>query len=285
MGGLLPRGHRHQHHLGGTKTEEHAVMIVFRPTSCTHTLHGSNTITSTLHYRYLLLTMISNELLHSINVVLNLIERQDWELFQSIAVTDPAAFRAIANTIGRSPEFNGMTLLHAVVRYNPPLDVVRRMIDLCPDQLAAKDCLGRTPLHVAAGSSAEPRLIKLIANAYPASCDATDEDGKTPLHFACDSSCELFEDDDANRSMSREVCHGTVRALLSESLHAATIEDLDEMNALEYAIMSDAGLRTVKLLQHASSKALQSRSRSSSPRPSPEMPRRISSPTEMDLSH
>ena len=165
-----------------------------------------------------------------------------------------------------------MTLLHAVVRCNPPLDIVAKMIDICPDQLAAKDCLGRTSLHVAAGSSAELRLIKLIAHAYPASCDATDEDGKTPLHFACDTSCELFEvdDDDTKRSMPREVCHGTVRALLSESIHAATIEDLDEMNALEYAIMSDAGLRTVKLLQKASCKTLESRSRSSSPSLAPE---------------
>ena len=218
--------------------------------------------------------MISTKVMNSITVLLNAISRQDWELVQSIAISNPATFRAIANAIGNSPEFNGMTLLHAVVRFNPPLDVVTKMVDICPDQLAAKDCLGRTPLHVAAGSSAEPRLIKLIANAYPASCDATDEDGKTPLHFACDSSCELFEDDDANRSMSREVCHATVSALLSESLHAATIEDLDEMNALEYAILSGAGLRTVKLLQKASGKTLQSRSRSS-PHPAPEMPRRV----------
>eukprot|EP00986_Skeletonema_menzelii_P009053 scaffold4031_cov141-Skeletonema_menzelii.AAC.3 len=215
--------------------------------------------------------------MNSITVLLNAISRQDWELVQSIAISNPATFRAIANAIGNSPEFNGMTLLHAVVRFNPPLDVVTKMVDICPDQLAAKDCLGRTPLHVAAGSSAEPRLIKLIANAYPASCDATDEDGKTPLHFACDTSFELFEDDAAAnsiRSTPREVCHDTVRALLTESLHAATIEDLDEMNALEYAILSGAGLRTVKLLQKASGKTLQSRSRSS-PHPAPEMPRRV----------
>ena len=128
------------------------------------------------------------------------------------------------------------------------------------------------------------RLIKLIAHAYPASCDATDEDGKTPLHFACDTSCELFEDDGANRSMPREVSYDTVRALLSESLHAATIEDLDEMSALEYAIMSDAGLNTVKLLQNSSSKTLQSRSRSSSPTPAPLL-RRVSEPDGMVLSH
>ena len=228
----------------------------------------------------------TTEVLNSIIVLLDLIDRQDWELFQRSALSNPAAFRAIANAVRNSPEFNGMTLLHAVVRCNPPLDVVARMISICPDQLAAKDCLGRTPLHVAAGSSAEPRLIKFLAHAYPASCDATDEDGKTPLHFACDTSCELFEDDGANRSMPREVSYDTVRALLSESLPAATIEDLDEMNALEYAIMSDAGLKTIKLLQKASCKTLQSRSRSSSPTPAPGLLRRVSDgPDEMVVSH
>ena len=109
---------------------------------------------------------------------------------------------------------------------------------------------------------------------------------KKTHHFACDTSCELFEDDGANRSMPREVSHDTVRALLSESLHAATIEDLDEMNACEYAILSDAELRTVKLLQKASSKTLESRSRSSSATPTPELLRRVTEPdTEMVLSH
>jgi ankyrin repeat protein len=141
--------------------------------------------------------------------------------------------------------------------------MVAKMMKICPDLPAAKDCLGRTPLHVAAGSAATPSLIKLIAHAHPASCDAIDEDGKTPLHFACDSSCELFEDDattatNNNGSRAREVCHDTVRALLSESLHAVTIEDVDEMNALEYAIMSDAQLKTIHLLQLASRKSFES---------------------------
>ena len=229
--------------------------------------------------------MSSTRILNSIAILLDLIERQDWESFQSIALLSSAAFLAIANAINNCQEFNGMTLLHAVVRCNPPLELVAKMTDICPGQLAATDCLGRTPLHVAAGSSAKPKLVKLIAHAYPASCDARDEDGKTPLHFACDSSCELFEDD-ANRSMPREVCHDTIRALLSESLLAATIEDLDEMNALEYAIMSDAGLMTVKLLQKAACRTLQSISRSSSPSPAPEKrPRRVSDPVPMVLSH
>jgi ankyrin repeat protein len=213
--------------------------------------------------------MTSTRMLSCITGLLDLINRQDWDKFQTIALYNSAAFRSIVNSLHNSNEFNGMTLLHALVRFNPPLNIVTAMIEICPDQLTAKDCLGRTPLHVAAGSSAsDPDLIKFIAHANPASCIATDEDGKTPLHFACDNCCVLFEDDndDVNNRSTREVCHDIVRALLSESMHAAVIEDVDEMNALEYAIISDAELRTVKLLQHAACKTLQfiSRSRSSS---------------------
>lgn len=49
--------------------------------------------------------------------------------------------------------------------------------------------LGRTPLHIAAGSRTSPSLIKLLAYAHPAACDDTDNYGKTPLHYACDNSC------------------------------------------------------------------------------------------------
>lgn len=39
--------------------------------------------------------------------------------------------------------------------------------------------------------------------------------------------------------------------LLSYSLHAVTLEDDEGMSPLEHAIMSDASMQTVKLLQHA----------------------------------
>ena len=160
-----------------------------------------------------------------------------------------------------------MTLLHAVARYDPPLTIVAKMIEICPELPSALDSLGRTPLHVAAGMRASSAVIKLIADACPAACEAQDEDGKTPLHFACDSSCELFEDDAVNKPKSRATPnHDSIRALLSESFHAATIEDMDDMNPLKYAIMNDASLDTVKILQKAAAVTLlepQSRSRSS----------------------
>ena len=147
-----------------------------------------------------------------------------------------------------------MSLLHAVIRCDPPLDLVLEMIEMCPHLKTAKDCIGRTPLHIAAGSSASPLLIRIFARICPAACDIQDMDGKTPLHFACDSSCELFEQDVvANESKtSRELSYDSISALLSASLVAATMEDIDEMTPLEHAIMSGASMETIKLLQHAS---------------------------------
>jgi hypothetical protein len=73
----------------------------------------------------------------------------------------------------------------------------------------------------------------------------------------------LFEDDHKNESATHQCqwaqqpCHDAIRALLSGSLAAATIEDSDEMNPVEHAIMSNAPLKTVKLLQNAAAKHLQ----------------------------
>jgi len=155
-----------------------------------------------------------------------------------------------------------MTLLHAAVRFNPPLDIVTQMIEFCPHMTAAKDCLDRTPLHVAAGSGASPELLALIAHACPAACDVQDEEGKTPLHFACDSSCVLFEDDqenDESRTSKQPPNHESIAALLSHSIHAATLDDEEGITPLEHAIMSDVSLETVELLQSATSKGMQMR--------------------------
>jgi len=96
----------------------------------------------------------------------------------------------------KRPMFNGMTLLHSVACF-APFTLVTRMVKICPEMTfaRARDCLGRTALHVAAaaGCRASPALIKSIAKANPVACDAADDDGNTPLHLECDSSCVLFE--------------------------------------------------------------------------------------------
>ena len=209
------------------------------------------------------MTSLSPNVLDSILNLLEIVESKDWQTFEKVALSNPKFFRTLCKAIAGCEEFHGMTLLHAVVRHDPPLNIVAKIIDICPRLLNDTDCLGRTALHVAAGMGASSSLIYLIAHSCPSSCIAQDEDGKTPLHFACDSSCELFEDSSSS-SLSRSSIpdHESIRDLLSVSIHAATMEDVDEMNPLEYAILSDSGLKTVKLLQNAAVKTQRSRSKS-----------------------
>ena len=225
------------------------------------------------------MTMSSSKskLLNPVAVLLGLILNQDWKMIRTlIAATSPDCFRDLADSISSCSQhkLNGMTLLHAIVRDGPPLDIVANIIRLCPEMAAARDGLGRTPLHIAAGSNASPLLLKLIACAYPAACDAQDEDGRTPLHFVCDTSFVLFtdnEDEDPSSTPQDQKApkHEAIVALLSESLFASTIEDVDEMTPLEHAIMCGASLKTVKLLQASATKSLRSRARSASPNPDP----------------
>ncbi|KAL7544519.1 hypothetical protein ACHAWF_007895 [Thalassiosira exigua] len=186
-----------------------------------------------------------------LTLLLNYIDSQDWATFNEVALQNTKAFRAISKIVSSAEEFNGMSLLHAVVRNNPPLEIVADFVKLCPESPSARDCLNRTPLHVAAGVGASVGVIKFLAMAHPEACKVQDEDGRTPLHFACDVDCRLFE----GESMRREPpTFQVVHALLSASISPASMEDDDEMSPLEYAIMSDADVRVVKLLQKAAQK-------------------------------
>lgn len=198
-----------------------------------------------------------------LSFLLGLIESQDWIRFEEVALANHRTFKVISKTISECEEFNGMTLLHACVRYDPPISVLQQMIELYPQALAGEDCLGRTPLHVAAGSGASPYVLKVLTTSYPEACNIQDEDGRTPLHFACDTSCELFEDDEYSPRSPPSL--ETVRVLLSGSLDAVTLEDVDEMNAVEYAILSDASMEVVKLLQKASQRVMKKTSKMNKP--------------------
>ena len=232
------------------------------------------------------LTMSSSEVLNPVAVILGLIKCKDWRRFRTlIAVSSPDCFRDMASSISTYSEqkLNSMTLLHVVVRDNPPLDIVGNIIKICPELAAARDDLGRTPLHIAAGSEASPLLLKFIACSYPAACDTQDEDGKTPLHFVCDTSfghiTEVGPSFTPNHQTSPK--HEAIVALLSESLNAAAIEDDDGMSPLEHAIMCEASLETVRLLQASARESLKSRVQSVSPIPGTNERRRASDAFEV----
>mmetsp|Transcript_24328 Transcript_24328/g.50954 ORF Transcript_24328/g.50954 Transcript_24328/m.50954 type:complete len:259 (+) Transcript_24328:42-818(+) len=196
-------------------------------------------------------TSLGANALSYLTSLLNIIQTQNWDAFDEIAIQNPRAFQALSDIISSTNEFNGMSFLHAIVREHPPLKTVADVIRLSPDSPRACDCLNRTPLHVAAGIGASPQVISYLCMVHPKACIIQDEDGKTPLHLACDIECKLFEGQPARQDPpTLEV----IRALLSASFAAASVEDEDEMSPLEYAILSNANIRVIKLLQKAAQK-------------------------------
>lgn len=198
-------------------------------------------------------TELADSIMNYVSFLLSLIESQDWDQFEDVALSNTKTFKLVSRSISECKEFNGMTLLHACARFNAPINILKQMIELYPLALEGEDCVGRTPLHVASGSGASPWVLKLLVTHYPQACTIQDEDGRTPLHLACDTSCELFEDDCTPRDPPSL---DTIKVLLTGSLSAVTLEDLDEMNAVEYAIISDASMDVVRLLQKASQRVM-----------------------------
>jgi ankyrin repeat protein len=247
-------------------------MVIIFASLPTHTKNSSSNLGITGKRSRTMNTASSKIVLDPVAFLLGLIESEDWNMIRKlIALSSPDCFRAMASSIPSisEPDFNGTTLLHAIVRHNPPLDIVGNIIRLCPDLPASRDDLGWTPLHVAACSKASPLLLKFLACAYPAACDAQDEEGKTPLHFVCEPTLVLFGGDTSSTPQEAPN-HEAVVALLSESMNAATIEDDEDMTPLEHAIMNGASLNTIKLLQSSSAKCLRSRALSTSTSPDPE---------------
>jgi len=218
---------------------------------------------------------ISKDLAQHLALLVNVIHSQRWSAFQKIALANPRIFQMISDTIPTIDEFKGYkTLLHCCMHHNPPFEIVAKMIEMLPDSvqtLRVQDGKGRTPLHIAAACDANPMVIKLLGSADPTTCTILDDDSRTPLHLACDSSCNLFQarDDrgDGNDKLSHPCrkrdspSYDAVRALLSDSLAASLVEDEDGMNALEYAILSNASLDVVALLQIATMQSQRERER------------------------
>ena len=137
--------------------------------------------------------------------------------------------------------------LHACVRFNPPLHLVQVLIELLPESTSLVDCMNQTPLHIAAGARVDLSIIQLLVNASPFSCSIRDVDGMTPLHLACDSTCDIFTgDEDCTRD---PLTYDVVSTLIKAYPTAVTLEDKEGTSALEHAILSDAPIDVVKLLQ------------------------------------
>jgi hypothetical protein len=100
---------------------------------------------------------------HRVMAIFRTIKDQDWFAFATFFSSE---MEAAASLLG----LQQTRFLHALVQCNPPIQLVAKLIEALPDQLTLLDKRSRTVLHTAAGSTASPELIRLLARSYPAAC-------------------------------------------------------------------------------------------------------------------
>ncbi|KAL3803131.1 hypothetical protein HJC23_003406 [Cyclotella cryptica] len=203
---------------------------------------------------------LTNEEYAFLCLLLKHIDLRNWQVLDQILRTNPKKFVSVSEAIAKSSQLNGMTILHACIRFDPPPSIVGNIIQLSPFSPGCVDCLNRTPLHIAAAIRANPQSIMILTDACREACAIQDADGRTPLHLACDVHCELFEGEEG--VVRAPPSFDVIRYLASASPQSVPLEDECDMSALELAILSGADIRSVKFLMHVTQMQCKSKCRS-----------------------
>ena len=122
-----------------------------------------------------------------------LIERESWK--KVLEVLNSEAITCITK---HSPEVSEIDdpLLHFACMYQPPLQIVVRIIEALPNSIKEMNHIGQYPLHSATQWGASPEVIKYFLDIYPESLHHQDHEGRTPLMLACKyygTNCEITE--------------------------------------------------------------------------------------------
>jgi len=140
-------------------------------------------------------------------------------------------------------------ILHYVLTFNPPISVVRDIIETFPEAAHETDCMLRYPLHTALmyGSSAD--VVSHLMKVNEKAVTAVDKEGKTSLHllfidYRIKSKCYKLHREEAKMyfpEIIHMLCHHEPEMVLKE--------DWNDMNVLEYVIQEEVDCFILRLLQ------------------------------------
>ena len=177
-----------------------------------------------------------------------LLSQRQWSILEALAtsptgsasipVDDPSLPHAITPDI----------VLHFAARFQAPLRILSLLSRMHPVSITSSDITGRYPIHVAAKWGATPDVIAYLIKTNPSVTGLPDNTGKTPMHYVGEYYLQNFNSQLYGRDDSMLQ---VVRLLKNAAPHSVNLEDNEGMNAIEYALDSDANLRVVKTMQRA----------------------------------
>lgn len=142
----------------------------------------------------------------------------------------------------------GGTCTHELCFFDAPLELLIAVLDFCPDHVFRIDNENRTPLFTASACCASALIISSLIALHPKAVEMKDLGGRTPLVAAClHEHFGVMRDGQSLRY--RQTC--VIEELLYANSSVVLIADNEEITALEYAILGNAGKSAVNLLQKA----------------------------------
>ena len=180
--------------------------------------------------------------------ITRLISKREWQQLEDALATDPhlpiddpTVPHAVTQDI----------VIHFAVRFQSPLRTVLLLSRHFPSSLEQSDATGRYPIHVAAKWGAMPDVIEFLIRTNPAAAGVQDDLGKTPMHYVAEYYTRNYNRRIASVCPVNESMLLVVKLLKNAAPKSVNLEDHDGVNAIEYALESDADIKVVKTMQRA----------------------------------
>jgi hypothetical protein len=145
------------------------------------------------------------------------------------------------------------------------LKEIKSIVDKFPDSVTLADLQGYTALHVSADNATSPAVLLYLLQLFPEACSLADKQGKMPLHYVAVPSkwsarrpigSFIFESDDGESVEDEMILHPQYMDLLQAFMQAypsaLAHDDFTGQNPIECALLDDAPLEVVKIMQRHS---------------------------------
>mmetsp|Transcript_12740 Transcript_12740/g.21926 ORF Transcript_12740/g.21926 Transcript_12740/m.21926 type:complete len:281 (-) Transcript_12740:141-983(-) len=176
-----------------------------------------------------------------------LIGRRQWLTIKSL-LTSKSGSAVLVDDPSQPQAVTPDIVVHFAVRFQAPLRILMLLSQRYPESLSSTDVSGRYPIHVACKWSSTPDVIAYLVETNPSVVGVPDSLGKVPMHYVGEYYLQHF----TNTLFHREDCmQQVVRLLKMASPKSVNLEDDEGMNAIEYALVSDAPMKVVRTMQRA----------------------------------
>lgn len=143
---------------------------------------------------------------------------------------------------------NHHNTLHLILKYNPPLNVVRLIIKNEPKSVFEIDCLDHFPLQTALSYGTSSKVIEYLISQNKDAFYTLDCEGKTPLHLAVDG-YEILSADYSTKLTSVATFSEIIDMLYKFKPSCVVKKDHNNMDVVRYAIKNQIDYEAVSILR------------------------------------